>query len=324
MRIRDKRTERRYFVDNVILDEFGAVLDPYGIAVYCALCRYADLQNQECYPSVGKIARVIGAGTTKVREKLRQLEALGLIATQEQYKEGGRQTSNNYILLDPPTPRVASPQRQALPPPTPSVDKQSSHEQSSENNNIGASSDAHPPPCFPQLFDTPIREIKEMKFTRSQWEEILAAEKSRDGDTRGERTRTTLMDWLDRKLNGSRHPAIQTYHDEMDRYPRRNQFDEIIGTVGTNGNLDLWRRIVRAWKMHGWNPYNVAGMLECFEDGRIPSTGGRNGNARRPSGSNGRGGTYTRDDLDAAVEEARGEIENLTEEERAIIEGKSS
>ena len=321
MRIRDKRTERRYFVDNAVLDDFGATLDPYGIAVYCALCRYADLQSQDCYPSVGKVAKLIGAGTTKVREKLRQLEALGLIATQEQYEQGGRQTSNNYILLDPPTPRVASPQRHTLPPPTPGVDKQSSDEQSSENNNIGASSDAHPPPFFPDLFDTPIREIKEMKFTRSQWEEILAAERSQDGDRRGERTRVTLVDWLERKLNGSGHPAIQVYHEEMDRYPRRNQFDEIIETVGTNGNLDLWRKIVKAWKLHGWNPYNVAGMLECFEDGRIPSTGGRNGNTHRSGGSNGRGGTYTRDDLDAAVEEAR--AEELTDEERAIVNGSS-
>lgn len=191
-------------------------------------------------------------------------------------------------------------------------------------SHVGASSDAHPPPFFPDLFDTPIREIKEMKFTRSQWEEILAAERSRDGDERGERTRVTLVDWLDRKLNGSGHPAIQAYHEEMGRYPRRNQFDDIIETVGTDGHLELWRKIVRAWKLHGWNPYNVAGMLECFEDERIPSTGGSNGSARTGSGSNGRGGTYSRDDLDAAVAEGREEIDKLTKQERAIIDAKSS
>lgn len=158
-----------------------------------------------------------------------------------------------------------------------------------------------------------------MKFTRSQWEDILAAERSRSG----ERTRVTLVDWLERKLYGSGHPAIQAYHEEMERYPRRNQFDAIIETVGTNGNLQLWRKIVKAWKMHGWNPYNVAGMFDCFEDGRIPSTGGGNENTRRSSGSHGRGGTYTRADLDAAVEQARGELDTLSEEERAIIDGKS-
>jgi hypothetical protein len=114
----------------------------------------------------------------------------------------------------------------------------------------------------------------------------------------------------------------------MGRYPRRNQFGEIIGRVGTDGGLDSWRRIVKAWKLHGYNPYNVAGMLECFEDGRIPGTGGCHGSTRRRSRREGRGGAYTPDDLDAAIEEARREIARLeargelTEEERAILAGR--
>jgi hypothetical protein len=300
------------------------------------LLSYADHAAHDgtgIYPSVGRMAWKTGYTDRSIQTITKRLIKQGILVPDGKMSDGRNRYRLDATKLpkrppyggensSPPEKSSGEGVKKTAPGGENSSPKPSCNRHDKPSH-VGASSDAHPPPCFPELFDTPIREIKEMKFTRSQWEEVLAAERSRDGDTRCERTRTTLVDWLDRKLNGSGHPAIQTYHDEMDRYPRRNQFDEIIGKVGTNGNLDLWRRIVRAWKMHGWNPYNVAGMLECFEDGRIPSTGGRNGNARRPSGSNGRGSTYTRDDLDAAVEEARGEIDNLTEEERAIIESKS-
>jgi hypothetical protein len=155
-----------------------------------------------------------------------------------------------------------------------------------------------------------------MQFTRSQWEEILKAEKARGEGKRGERTRVTLVSWLERKLNGSGHPAIQVYHEEMGRYPRQNQFDEIIKCVGT-GRLDFWRDVVRAWKLHGFNPYNLFGMLECYEKNRIPGTGGYN----ESTGGNGRGdGRYTEADVRAANEAAEREIQNLSPEERRYLE----
>jgi hypothetical protein len=112
MQIRDRRTVRRFFVDNVILDKYGKKLGPYGIAVYMALCRFADQSTQSCFPSVQTIADRIGAGTTKVREMLRLLEKLGLIETQQR-----KDSSSIYTLLDPPCPDTP-PQREASPPPT--------------------------------------------------------------------------------------------------------------------------------------------------------------------------------------------------------------
>jgi len=301
------------------------------------LLSYADHAAHDgtgIYPSVGRMAWKTGYTDRSIQTITKRLVKQGILVPDGKMADG----RNRYRLDASKLPkRPAYGGENSSPPekssgegvkktapggenssPKPSCNR---HDKPSDR---GASSDAHPPGFFPDLFDTPIREIKEMKFTRSQWEEILVAERSRDGDGRGERTRVTLVDWLNRKLNGSGHPAIQAYHEEMDRYPRRNQFDEIIETVGTNGNLKLWRKIVKAWKLHGWNPYNVAGMLECFEDERIPSTGGRSGHTRRSGGSNGRGGTYTRDDLDAAIEDARRELEGLTEEERAIVLSESS
>lgn len=147
----------------------------------------------------------------------------------------------------------------------------------SDDEPDGSPSDVEPPACFPQLFTTAISDIKEMTFTKSEWEAILEAEKARGEGKRGERTRITLVGWLERKLNGSRHPAIQVYYDEMDRYPRRNTFSDIIECVGET-NLALWRQIVKAWKLHGWNIMNVGGMIECYERGEVPTVGGGRGN----------------------------------------------
>ena len=51
-------------------------------------------------------------------------------------------------------------------------------------------------------------------------------------------------------------------------------------------DLDLWDKVITAWVKHGWNKRNVAGMLEYYERGEIPSTGNRgkpNGPNKRPN-----------------------------------------
>jgi hypothetical protein len=166
------------------------------------------------------------------------------------------------------------------------------------------------------LFDTPIPEIKAREFTRAEWEAILEAEQARGDGKRGERTRVTLVRWLEKKLYGAQHPAIRVYHEEMGRFPRKNQFDAVIERVGVS-HLDFWREVVKAWKLHGWNPYNLAGMLECYEENRIPSTGGHN----ESTGGNGHGdGRYTEEDVRAANEAAERELQNLSPEERRYLE----
>ena len=130
---------------------------------------------------------------------------------------------------------------------------------------------AIPPDCFPELFDTSISEIKERKHTRAEWQAILASEKDADG-------RKTLIEWIESKLSGAAHPAIEAYRNEMGHYPRRNQYTEIIESVGDNGKMGVWRDVVKAWRLHGWNPYNVAGMLEAFGSGGVTEKRGASRN----------------------------------------------
>jgi hypothetical protein len=102
MQIRDRRTVRRFFIDNIILDEYGKKLGPYGIAVYTALCRFANLEDQTCYPSVATIAKRTGMSENKARKCIHELEEMGLISIQPRCCNGSP-TSNLYTILDPPS-----------------------------------------------------------------------------------------------------------------------------------------------------------------------------------------------------------------------------
>jgi len=116
MYIRDKRIEKRFFIDNVIIREYGPKIGPYGIAVYCALCMHANIDSQKCWPGMRLIAEEIGASIGKVHEAVHVLEELKLIDIKERYHENGGQTSNMYTLLTPPSLREHPPIQNEHPP----------------------------------------------------------------------------------------------------------------------------------------------------------------------------------------------------------------
>ncbi len=67
---------------------------------------------------------------------------------------------------------------------------------------------------------------------------------------------------------------VEVYRQVMEKYPNRNTWNDIALTViPHNGNMNLWREIVTAWKLHGWNPANIAGMLDCWRKGEVPKVG---------------------------------------------------
>lgn len=133
-----------------------------------------------------------------------------------------------------------------------------------------------PPPFLPLQFSLSVKAVLAEKHTASEWHAISEAEQGRA------KPRSSLIQGVERKLNGGGHPAIQAYHAEMGHYPRRNQTTDIIAAVGDNGRLEEWRAVVHAWKLAGWNPYNLGGMIECFTEKRIP--GQDRGRGKRGSG----------------------------------------
>jgi len=102
IQIRDLRTEKRFFVDNAIIADYGAELKPIGIAVYCALCLHARLATQQCYPSQQTLAEELGTSLASVKRGLAKLTELQLIAVEHRYNENGGKTSNLYTLVNPP------------------------------------------------------------------------------------------------------------------------------------------------------------------------------------------------------------------------------
>ena len=89
-------------VDNDLYDRFGAQLGPYGLAVYMALCRYAN-RSDECWPAYATIARGTGISRRKVIYEIAKLERLGVIEIQR-----NRDKSNLFVLLD--TTAVSAPE----------------------------------------------------------------------------------------------------------------------------------------------------------------------------------------------------------------------
>lgn len=98
--VRDRRGGHWSWFHHAVIDDYGAALGPYGIAVYICLCRHAD--REECtFVGQRTIATEIGAGRTSVNQAVAKLRELGLIEVEDRTDEGGRTTST-YTLLEPP------------------------------------------------------------------------------------------------------------------------------------------------------------------------------------------------------------------------------
>lgn len=90
--IRDLRKGDWYWVSKVLLDEYGSIIKPIGIAVYNCLAEYAN-QEGFCFPSHQHIADKIGASISSVQRGIRQLIKLGII------RKSRRRYHNVYYLL---------------------------------------------------------------------------------------------------------------------------------------------------------------------------------------------------------------------------------
>lgn len=95
VRIKDKRGGR-FIVDDVVLNGYGKVLGPYGIAAYVALCRHANMSDQKCWPSQATIASETGMSVPQVKRELDKIDKLKLV--RREIVEG-RYTV--YTLLEP-------------------------------------------------------------------------------------------------------------------------------------------------------------------------------------------------------------------------------
>lgn len=107
-------------VYNDLFDRFGPALGPYGLAAYMALCRHADNETSECFPSYGTIARETGMSRRKAIYEVQRMEQLGIIEV-----ERNHHTSNVFILLDTSAQPAPLPSAPHAPPSAQPAPKQS-------------------------------------------------------------------------------------------------------------------------------------------------------------------------------------------------------
>lgn len=103
MTVRDQRTERRFFVDNDVIDKYAAKLGVYGLSVYMVLVRHANPDGTNSWPGMSTVAEKLGIDIKTARKYAHMLHDFGLVRIVERRRDDGSQTSNEYLILDPPT-----------------------------------------------------------------------------------------------------------------------------------------------------------------------------------------------------------------------------
>ena len=92
IKVRDLRNGDWYWINKVILDEYGEKIKPIGIAIYNCLAAHAN-QEGFCFPSHKHIAKKIGASISSVQRSIRQLIKLGIV------RKSRQRYHNLYYLL---------------------------------------------------------------------------------------------------------------------------------------------------------------------------------------------------------------------------------
>ena len=92
IKVRDLRNGDWYWINKVLLDEYGEKIKPIGIAIYNCLAAHAN-QEGFCFPSHKHIANKIGASISSVQRGIRQLIKLNLV------RKGRQRYHNLYYLL---------------------------------------------------------------------------------------------------------------------------------------------------------------------------------------------------------------------------------
>lgn len=95
---RSGSAELFYRVPNDLLERYGSLIGPYGIAVYNVLALHRG-HNDECWPSLPRIGRLTKCSPRKVWDALRELAKLELIRII--HPRPGRKSNTYQLVLLP-------------------------------------------------------------------------------------------------------------------------------------------------------------------------------------------------------------------------------
>lgn len=140
------------------------------------------------------------------------------------------------------------------------------------------------------------RGVTPLVLIRQAVEEALDAGSAKKGFCAPKMARVILTRWMkesaqrtQKKVRAAKreiHPAVRIYQQVHERYPAKGTWDKIAQMIGTDeANLAFWREALSTWATRGYNPLNVAGPLEWFEQRAIPKTKGLAENSNRAADS---------------------------------------
>lgn len=93
--VRDLRRKEKFFVDDLYLNGYAKKCGIYATGVYLSLCRHAN-REQQCYPSIGKIAEELDISRSQVIRVIKVLKKHNIIKV----IRIGKKLNNRYLLLD--------------------------------------------------------------------------------------------------------------------------------------------------------------------------------------------------------------------------------
>lgn len=100
-KVRDRRQRGWFYLDNEYLNGYARIFGAVGVAVYVSLCRHADNETQECFPSMELMSEELNVSRKTVSKYIRLFEENNLIAIERSKDERTKKWKNNtYWLLD--------------------------------------------------------------------------------------------------------------------------------------------------------------------------------------------------------------------------------
>lgn len=104
-KIRDKRKDSRYYIDNEFLNGYAKYVGWEGQIVYHTLCRHS--KEEHSFPSQKHLAIELGVSIASVKRGIKILKEWNLIGVIRR----GKTQSNEYWLIDRSEWKVRSNQR---------------------------------------------------------------------------------------------------------------------------------------------------------------------------------------------------------------------
>ena len=77
----------------------GSIVSQSARFVYLCLCKHADNTNQTCFPSLNRIAQIVGKSISTIKRAMRELCKYGAVERSPRFRKDGGQTSNLYKIV---------------------------------------------------------------------------------------------------------------------------------------------------------------------------------------------------------------------------------